>query len=81
MQVVPEGLSKWGLRGMNRVYFRHSSLHAGSVDLLFNTRTGNILPQYHVVFDNTFSTMEHMSKGTVPGNWKNLIEEHSDITT
>ena len=48
------------------------------MDLVFNTRTGNILPQYHVVFDNTFSTVYHMSKGIVTENWENLVEEKSE---
>ena len=34
-----------------------------------------------MVFDDTFSTMEHMRKGKIPGNSKNLVEEHSDIAT
>ena len=49
--------------------------------IVLNTRTGNVFPQYHVVFDDTFSTVEHTRKGTVPGNWKNLVEEHSEIAT
>ena len=47
--------------------------------LILNTRTGHVYPQYHAVFDDTFCTLYHMRKGTVPGNWKNLVEEHSDL--
>ena len=32
-----------------------------------------------MVFDVTFSTIDHMRKVTVPVNWKNLVEEHSDL--
>ena len=32
-----------------------------------------------MVFDNTFSTVDHMRKGTLPGNWKKLVEDHSEI--
>ena len=38
-----------------------------------------MFPQYHVVFDDTLSTVEHMRKGTVPVNCKNLVEDHSEI--
>ena len=49
--------------------------------LVLNIRTGNIPPRYHVVFDGTLYTVDHMRKGTIPGNWKNLVEEHSEIAT
>ena len=32
-----------------------------------------------MVFDDTLSTVEHMRKAIVPGNWKNLVEEHSEL--
>ena len=34
-----------------------------------------------MVFDDTFYNVEHFSKGTVPGNWKNLTEDHSELAT
>ena len=49
--------------------------------LVLNTRTWHVSPQYHVDFDITLSTLEHMSKGTVPGNWKNLVEDQSELAT
>ena len=47
--------------------------------LVLNTRTGNVSPQYHVVFDDALSTVEHIRKETFPGNWKNLVEENSEL--
>ena len=47
------------------------------MDLVLNTRTEHVYPQYHVVFDNTFPTVDHRMKVTVPVNWKNLVEEYS----
>ena len=32
-----------------------------------------------MVFDYTLSTVEHMRKVIVPGNWKNLVEDHSEL--
>ena len=63
------------------VYLGHSPFHVGSLDLVSNNRTGHVSPQYHVVFDNTFSTVEHTGKGTDLGNWKKLLEEQSELAT
>ena len=45
LQGGPEGLTKRETRARNGVYLRHYPLHAGSVDLLLNTRTGHVYPQ------------------------------------
>ena len=49
--------------------------------LILNIITEHIPPQYHVVFYDTFYTVEHLSKVTVGENWKNLVEDHSELTT
>ena len=64
----------------NGLYLRHYPFYAGSVALIFKIRTGEISSQYHMVFGDILSTVEHTSKGAVSGNWKNLVEEHSYIT-
>ena len=38
-------------------------------------------PQYNVVSDQKFYTVERMRKVTVPVNWKNLVEEQSELNT
>ena len=76
----PIGLPKWEPRARNGLYIGHLILHAGSLALLLNIRTGHVSPQYHAVFDNTFSNVEHMRKGLIPGNWENLVEEHSELS-
>ena len=53
-------------RARTGVYLGHSPLHAGSVDILLKTITGNVSPQYHVAFEDTLSTLEHMRRDTVP---------------
>ena len=75
----PAGRPKWEPMAKNGVYLGQSTLNTGSVALVLNTRTGHVLPQYHVVVDDKFSTVEHMKKVTVPGNWKNLMEEHLEL--
>ena len=81
MQGGMAGLPKLEPMARTRVYLVNSPFHAGPVALILNIRTGRIYIQYHVVFNDTFSTVYHMRKTIVPGNWKNLVEEHSELTT
>ncbi len=60
------GPPKWKPQSCIGVYLGHSPFHAGSVALVFNSRTGWVSPQYHVVFDDTFSTVPYMNAGTEP---------------
>ena len=39
------------------VYVGHSQIHSGNVVLVLNPETMNVSPQYHVVFDNGFTTV------------------------
>ena len=66
----PAGIPNWIPRSKTGVYIEQSSFHGGLVALVLNLRTGHVYPQYHVVFDDIFSTVEHMRKGTVSGNCK-----------
>ena len=38
-------------------------------------------PQYHVMFDNDFTTVPYMKAGTSPPNWQELIEHSSEMAT
>ena len=60
------GPSKWEPWSHIGVYLDHSPFHAGSVSLVFNLSTGRVSPQYHVAFDDKFSTVPYMEQGTVP---------------
>ena len=57
------GPPKWEPRSQIGIYLGHSPFHAGSVTLVFNPLTGQVSPQYHVVFDNDFSTVPYMYGG------------------
>jgi hypothetical protein len=46
------------------------------VALVFNPRTGRVSPQYHVVFDDTFSTVPFMDNDMVSPHWADL-HKHS----
>ena len=49
-------------------------MHAGSVALVLNPKTGLVSPQYHVVFDDDFSTVPNLRAGSMPENWKILVQ-------
>ena len=65
---------KWEPRARLGIYIGHSPSHAGSVALVLNPRTGHVSPQYHVVFDERFSTVPYLGKDSVPPNWAELVE-------
>ena len=75
------GPPKWEPRSRIGVYLGHSPFHAGSVALVFNPRTGRVSPQYHVVFDDTFSTVPYMDAGTEPPHWHDLLKYSSEKAT
>ena len=57
LQEDTSGLPKWEPRAGTVVYLENFPLHVGPVELVLNTRTGQVSPQYHVIFDNTLSTV------------------------
>ena len=59
----------------------HSPFHAGNVALVWNPTTGRGSPQYHVVFDDDFTTVPYMEAGTLPPNWQELIEHSYEMAT
>ncbi len=75
------GPQKWEPRLNIRVYLGHSPFHTGSVALVYNPSTGHVSPQYHVVFDNDFTTVPYMEAGTIPPHWSDLLQSSSELTS
>jgi hypothetical protein len=75
------GTPKWEPRSQIGVCLGHSPFHAGSVALVFNPRTGQVSPHYHVVFDDTFLTIHYMDTGTVPPYWEELLRHSTKKAT
>ncbi len=57
----------------------HLPVHAGSVALVLNPTTGHILPQFHVGFDDTFSTVLHLCNQTVPLHCVDLVRNFTEL--
>ena len=71
-------IPKWNPRSNAGVYLGHSPEHASNVALVLNLTTGHVSPQYHVVFDDNFSTVEYISSRQEPTNWEDLCKYHTE---
>ena len=79
------GPPKWEPRSRLGIYLGRSPYHAGSVALVLNPRTGHVSPQYHLVFDDDFTTVPYLSNNTenpdVPSHWQALCESSTECST
>ena len=73
IQTNPKGVPKWDPRARLGIYLGQSPDHAANVALVLNPKTGLLSPQFHVLFDDDFTTVPHLRKGTVPPNWNKLV--------
>ncbi len=48
---------------------------------VFNPKTAKVSPQYHVIFDNDFTTVPYMERGEVPPNWEDLYRLSKESAT
>ena len=65
-------IPKWEPRARRGRYLGASPLHASTVGLILNPRTGNISPQFHAVYDDYFETV-HSSEDEEPQSWPELV--------
>jgi hypothetical protein len=60
------------------VFLGLSSIHSSEVPLVLNLQTGSITTQYHVVFDDSFSTVASIGKDEDPPEyWDDLCLENT----
>ena len=71
-------IPKWNLGSNVGVYSGHSPEHASNVALVLNLTTGHVLPQYLIVFDNNFSTVDYITAQKEPTNWEELCKYHTE---
>ena len=50
-------IPKWNSRARQGIFVGFSTKHSSTVPLVFNPSTQHISPQYHVIFDDTFSSV------------------------
>jgi hypothetical protein len=54
-------IPKWDSRARQGIFVGFSEEHSSLVPLVFNLRTPHISPQYHVIFDDEFTTILSMN--------------------
>ena len=62
-------LPRWQPRSRRGMFVGFSPVHSSDVPLILNLRTGHISPQYHVVFDDRFSTVPSCPSDKDPPTW------------
>jgi len=69
-------IPKWQPRARQAVYLGHSPKHSQTVPVVLNLKTGLCSPQYHVVFDDNFTTIQAVKNNKIPQNWEQLFQGH-----
>jgi hypothetical protein len=72
------GIPKWEPKSTAGVYLGHSPEHSSDVALVLDLKSGLVSPQYHVVFDDTFSTVDYIRSAKEPSNWEMLCKYHTE---
>jgi hypothetical protein len=70
-------IPKWKLRSRMAIYLGSSPDHATTVPLVLNPNTGLVSPQYHLVFDDHFSTTDCLAMDKIPTTWPDLFKKSS----
>lgn len=66
-------IPKWEPRSRKGQFLGFSKTHASTVGLIRNTRTGYISPQFHIVYDETYSTVASDNTIDLSEQWIDLF--------
>jgi hypothetical protein len=69
-----KSLPKWKKRSYRGIFLGFSDKHHSTVALVLNPETGVVSPQYHVVFDERFSTVLSESEEFDHSDWEKLFD-------
>ena len=69
-------LPKWKPRSRRGQFLGFSTDHASNVGLIRNLRTGFISPQFHVVHDEKFETIQRADNAIDKNLWNDLVNNH-----
>ena len=69
---------KWSRRSRRAIYLGVSKVHSSTVHMVLNIDTGKVSPQFHLIFDDTFSTV--YSDGQFdPDVWDSLVTSNLEL--
>jgi hypothetical protein len=79
---IGKKLPRWELRSRCGMFMGLSRQHASEVPRVLNLSTGSITTQYHVVFDDLFTTVSSVDRDHAPpDHWEDLcLENITQIT-
>jgi hypothetical protein len=63
------------------IYLGHSPYHANNVALILNLSTSHVSLQYHIVYNDNFTTVDSLCIGTVPSNRPELYSNSCELIT
>ena len=73
-------ISRWEPRSKRGVFCGLSTVHSSEVPQILNLTTGSITTQFHVVFDDLFSTVASVERQEdLPSHWNDLCLEQSEF--
>jgi hypothetical protein len=53
--------------------------HASNVSMILNPRMGHVSPQFHVVYNDDFMTVQYLCTATVPSHWAALVQASASV--
>ncbi len=65
-----ESIDKWKARATLGIYIGRSPIHARSVALVLNLKTGRVSPQFHVQFDPSFGSVMEQGANVPKSLWQ-----------
>ena len=70
-------IPRWQPRSRRGLFVGYSPVHSSNVPLVLNLQTGSISPQFHVVFDDHFSTVHSTFLDEPPPSFWNEFDLES----
>ncbi len=74
-------IPRWEPRSRIGVYLGHSPHNANNMALILNLATGYVSPQYLVVYDDNFPTVDCIQMERPPPNWPILCSTSRELVT
>ena len=65
---------------IQKYHAKNGTLNTGSADLVINIKTGYVSPQFHIVFDDDFTTTSARIINKPPENWDDIFNNHRELT-
>ena len=69
---------KWDPRSHLGVYVGLSPLHASNVSMIYNLRTRTVTTQYHVIYDDDFTSINKTSPADLSTIWDKLFHTNRE---